>query len=130
MNFIKTAALAASFGAMILSGFTASAQYRLPASHNQQHNALIADQRPAGIDIQSAKINSNIAADVRQREALYDNELFNYNFNSQSVNAYAGLEVPATRDIDVTGYVAPVKGRLTSPYGWRARFGRMHRGVD
>ena len=52
MNFIKTAALAASFGAMILSGFTASAQYRLPASHNQQHNALIADQRPAGIDIQ------------------------------------------------------------------------------
>lgn len=130
MNLFKTVALAVSFGAMILSGFSASAQYRLPASHNQQHNALIADQRPAGIDITSAKINSNIANDVRQREALYDNELFNYNFNCQSVNAYAGVEIPLSRDIDVSGYVAPVKGKLTSPYGWRARFGRMHRGVD
>lgn len=130
MNFIKTIALAASLTAVLFSTNSASAQYRLPASHNKQHNALIADQRPAGIDIQSAKINSNIANDVRQREALHDNELFNYNFNSQSVNAYAGMEVPAVRDIDVTGYVPPVKGKLTSPYGWRARFGRMHRGVD
>ncbi len=130
MIFIKKIALAASLASAIFATEQASAQYRLPASHNQQHNALIADQRPAGIDIQSAKINSNIANDVRQREMLHDNELFNYNFNSQSVNAYAGLEVPATKNIDVTGYVAPVRGRLTSPYGWRPRFGRMHRGVD
>lgn len=130
MNFKKTIALAASLTAIFFSATQAQAQYRLPASHNQQHNALIADQRPAGIDIKSAKINSNLAADVRQREALYDNELFNYNFNCQSVNAYAGMEVPAQRDIDVTGFVAPVRGALTSPYGWRARFGRMHRGVD
>ncbi len=130
MTFIKKIALAASLTAAIFASEQASAQYRLPASHNQQHNALIADQRPAGIDIQSAKINSNIANDVRQREMLQDNELFNYNFNSQSVNAYAGLDVPATHNIDVTGFVAPVRGKLTSPYGWRARFGRMHRGVD
>lgn len=130
MNFIKTIAIAASLSALLFSSNNASAQYRLPASHNNQHKALMADQRPAGIDIQSAKINSNIANDVRHREALHDNELFNYNFNSQSVNAYAGLEVPAMRDIDVTGFVSPVRGKLTSPYGWRARFGRMHRGVD
>lgn len=129
MNFIRKIALAASLTAVIFSATEAKAQYKLPASHNQQHNALIADQRPAGIDIKSAKINS-YANDVRNREALQDNELFNYNFDSQSVNAYAGMEVPAVRDIDVTGFVAPVRGKLTSPYGWRARFGRMHRGVD
>lgn len=129
MTFFKTIATAASLTAILLCASSASAQYRLPASHNQQHNSLIADQRPAGVDIKSAKINS-YADDVRKREALQDNELFNYNFSSQSVNAYSGMEIPATRDIDVTGYVAPVKGKLTSPYGWRARFGRMHRGVD
>ncbi len=129
MNLIKKIATAASLTALIFANNVASAQYRLPASHNQQHKDLIADQRPAGIDIKAAKINS-FANDVRNREALQDNELFNYNFNSQSVNAYAGLEVPATHDIDVTGFVVPVKGKLTSPYGWRARFGRMHRGVD
>lgn len=129
MNFVKTIALAASLTAILLGGNTASAQYRLPASHNKQHKDLIADQRPAGIDIKTAKINS-FANDVRRREALQDNELFNYNFESQSVNAYAGLKVPATQNIDVTGFVVPVRGQLTSPYGWRPRFGRMHRGVD
>lgn len=129
MNFVKTIALAASLTAILLGGNTASAQYRLPASHNKQHKDLIADQRPAGIDIKTAKINS-FANDVRRREALQDNELFNYNFESQSVNAYAGLEVPASQNIDVTGFVVPVRGQLTSPYGWRPRFGRMHRGVD
>lgn len=129
MNFLKTIATAASLTTLLFISHNASAQYKLPASHNKQHSDLIADQRPAGIDIKAAKINS-FANDVRQREALQDNELFNYNFSSQSVNAYAGLEVPATQNIDVTGFVVPVKGQLTSPYGWRPRFGRMHRGVD
>lgn len=129
MNFIKRIATAASLTALLFTSNSAFAQYRLPASHNKQHKDLIADQRPAGIDIKAAKINS-FANDVRNREALQDNELFNYNFSCQSVNAYAGLEVPATHNIDVTGFVVPVKGKLTSPYGWRPRFGRMHRGVD
>lgn len=129
MTFIKKIATAASLTALILSATNAQAQYHLPASHDKQHNQLIADQRPAGVDIKAAKINS-YADEIRKREALQDNELFNYNFSSQAVNAYAGMEIPATRNIDVTGYVPPVKGKLTSPYGWRARFGRMHRGVD
>lgn len=129
MIFIKKIALAASLTAILLSASSASAQYRLPASHNQQHNSLIADQRPAGVDIKAAKLNS-YADEIRKREALQDDELFNYNFSSQSVNAYAGMDVPQAKDIDVTGYVPPVRGKLTSPYGWRARFGRMHRGVD
>lgn len=130
MNLVKTIALAATLVSTVFATENAAAQYRLPASHTSQHNQLIADQRPVGVDIKSAKFNNQVATEVRNREALYDNELFNYNFSAQTVNAYSGLEVPATRNIDVTGYVPPVRGKLTSPYGWRARFGRMHRGVD
>lgn len=36
--------------------------------------------------------------------------------------------IPATMDIDVSSFVAPTKGLLTSPFGWRKR--RMHKGVD
>lgn len=31
-------------------------------------------------------------------------------------------------DIDLSGWVAPIKGRITSPYGWRKK--RMHKGED
>lgn len=31
-------------------------------------------------------------------------------------------------DIDLTGWVAPIKGMITSPYGWRKK--RMHKGID
>lgn len=130
MNLVKTIALATTLVSTVFATENASAQYRLPASHNSQHNQLIADQRPVGVDIKSAKFNNQVATEVRNREALYDNELFNYNFSAQTVNAYSGLEIPSSRNIDVTGYVPPVRGQLTSPYGWRARFGRMHRGVD
>lgn len=36
--------------------------------------------------------------------------------------------IPATMDIDVSSFVAPTKGLITSPFGWRKR--RMHKGVD
>lgn len=36
--------------------------------------------------------------------------------------------IPATADIDLSGFVAPVVGQINSPYGWRRR--RMHKGED
>lgn len=41
-------------------------------------------------------------------------------------------EIPARYDIDCSGFVKPLDGSLhiTSRYGYRPRFGRMHRGVD
>lgn len=38
------------------------------------------------------------------------------------------VAIPATFDVDVSKFVAPTVGRLTSPFGWRRR--RMHKGVD
>lgn len=53
-----------------------------------------------------------------------------YGWDSPRVNCYDGITVPATAKIDVTGFYMPVPGQLTSSYGYRPRFRRMHRGVD
>ena len=106
---------------------TLSAQsLRLPASHNNLHNDLIANQRigSSAKDMANKRMND-------ERSKMYEDDVFSDNWNSDRVNPYGSdYNIPATKDIDVSGYVAPVRGELTSPYGWRARFGRMHRGVD
>ncbi|MBR5331869.1 MAG: M23 family metallopeptidase [Muribaculaceae bacterium] len=53
-----------------------------------------------------------------------------FGWDNPRVNCYTGVEVPATAKIDVTGFYMPVSGQLTSGYGYRPRFRRMHRGVD
>lgn len=128
MNLIKNIVKSAAITAMMLIPVGMQAQFKLPDSHNKQHSELIAHQRPVGVDLNTLKLNSL----NESREMLVDDsDLFNYNWESQSIaSAYAGLVVPETKNIDVTGYVPPVKGALTSGYGYRPRFGRMHKGVD
>jgi murein DD-endopeptidase MepM/ murein hydrolase activator NlpD len=38
------------------------------------------------------------------------------------------VHIPDTMDIDVSHFYPPIKGAITSPYGWRHR--RMHKGTD
>lgn len=131
MHFIKKLTVIATAIAAICTTNQTTAQFRLPAPHADQHNNLIANQRPAGINANALKIDA-----MRSQKKVMEidqeiAELFNYNWSNQSIaGAYAGLNVPQTKNIDVTGFVAPIRGKLTSPYGWRAKFGRMHRGVD
>lgn len=99
----------------------------LPASHNDLHNDLLANQRPFNFQ-QKKNAREMAEKEIRQREA--DSDIFGQYWESQSVNPYAGAVIPTTKELDVRGFVAPVPGKVTSPYGWRARFGRMHRGVD
>lgn len=128
--FKKIATTAAVSLALLLVVSPAKAQSALPKVHNDTHNGLIANQNTK-LDLNKIKHDafSKKADGVEMTEE--DAALFNYNWNSQTIaTAYAGLTVPLHKDIDVTGYVAPVKGKLVSAFGYRPRFGRMHRGVD
>jgi len=46
------------------------------------------------------------------------------------VNCYNASQVPNSAVIDVTNFAMPHPGYITSPYGYRRRFRRMHKGVD
>ena len=46
------------------------------------------------------------------------------------VNCYQNVSVPQTATIDVSKFSMPCPGYMTSPYGYRKRFRRMHKGVD
>lgn len=114
-----------------LTGITAQAQRRLPAEHSQQHSSLIANQSPS---VNPFKIENNtiLFNQVKERENhSFDSDIFASYWDSQSVNPYgSSVVIPDRHDIDVSDYVAPVTGHVTSNYGYRARFRRNHYGID
>lgn len=113
-----------------LTGISAQAQLKLPASHANQHSSLIANQKPASNPF---KIENNniLLNDLKEREARFDEEIFGQFWNSDRVNPYGtAVTIPDHHDIDVSEYVTPCPGHVTSNYGYRSRFRRMHYGID
>lgn len=114
--------------AALAIGFAASAEgYRLPACHAASHGNLLANQGNAGISVENT---------VKYLEEIFDEEeepefdIYTEGWDSRFVNCYAGVEVPQTATIDVSRFRMPHKGYVTSPYGYRRRFRRMHKGID
>lgn len=130
MTFIK---LSSIFTAALLTitGLSAQAQLKLPASHANQHNSLIANQKPS---TNPFKIENNniLLEDIKEREAKLNDEVFAEFWNSDRVNPYGtAVTIPEHHDIDVSEYTNPIEGqKITSNYGYRSRFGRMHYGID
>lgn len=119
-------AIAAAILSLTATSSQAQVPYRLPATHTSQHRDLIASQKPV---INPITQNQAVINSVKERESLA--EIYNTNWNSPSVNPYGNsAAIPATKQIDVSDFHMPVPSRVTSPFGWRARFGRMHKGVD
>ncbi len=108
--------------------FSASAQtYRLPDRHLASHDNLLANQGNAGISVENTG---------KYLEALFNEEeepefdIYTEGWDSQAVNCYTASQVPQSAVIDVSKFCMPHKGYITSPYGYRRRFRRMHKGVD
>lgn len=57
-------------------------------------------------------------------------DIYTEGWDSNLVNPYKSADVPNSAVIDVTNFAIPHSGRITSNYGYRRRFGRMHKGVD
>ncbi|MBP5498616.1 MAG: peptidoglycan DD-metalloendopeptidase family protein [Muribaculaceae bacterium] len=108
--------------------FGANAQ-NLQSVKNRAHSNLLAKQ---------TTIQDQIKAEQTQKlvEELYDEEepepdIYEEGWESGLVNPFNKADVPNRKDIDVTGYVMPLKNyRVSSNYGYRPRFRRVHKGID
>ena len=111
---------------------TASAQnLQSVSNYSQAHEDLLASQ---------SHILDQINVDEVQEFAnkLYEDlepesEVFSICWDSPHVDAYAGsgIAIPDKQDIDVSDYCMPCTSNvITSNYGYRRRFGRMHKGID
>lgn len=108
----------------------ASAQtLRVPDAHKAEHDNLIARQENIGNQI-SSKDTQTFLDNLFKDEEEPELDIYNEGWNSRSVNAYAGMAVPDTKVIDVSEFAMPCPGYVTSPYGYRRRFRREHKGID
>lgn len=95
--------------------------------HSDAHRQLLANQAKNKDQIRLVEKNTfiDLIDDLEPEPDIYTE-----GWNSKSVNPFKESDVPNTKVIDVSGYFMPVPGQVTSNYGYRARFGRMHKGID
>ncbi|MCD8385910.1 MAG: peptidoglycan DD-metalloendopeptidase family protein [Bacteroidales bacterium] len=118
---------AASFALAFLGWGNAAAQtYRLPGQHDQQSADLLANQEHL---TEQFNLSVNNYIDYEEEEEP-EMDIYTEGWDSKLVNCYAGVEVPNRATIDVTNFSMPHPGYVTSPYGYRKRFRRMHKGID
>lgn len=101
-----------------------------PAVHARSHSELIAGQLNIGNQI---KVDDTEAflGNLFPEEEEPELDIFTEGWDSQAVNCFVGMTVPDEMNIDVTGFHMPTAPTyVTSPYGYRRRFRRMHRGID
>lgn len=105
----------------------AMAQSSKSNRHSAAHRQLLANQSKNTEKVKLIEKSTfiDLIDDVEPEPDLYTE-----GWNSRRVNPFREQDVPNTKVIDVTGYFMPVPGMLTSNYGYRPRFGRMHKGVD
>ncbi|MBD5207494.1 MAG: peptidoglycan DD-metalloendopeptidase family protein [Bacteroidales bacterium] len=114
--------------ALSLLSVAASAQTITSRSkHSDAHRQLLANQAKSKDQIKLVEKNTFIDL-IDDLEPELD--IYTEGWNSKSVNPFKESDVPNSKVIDVTGYYMPCPGRVTSNYGYRAKFGRMHKGVD
>lgn len=96
-------------------------------THSQAHKQLLASRAKSNDHIKLVEKNTfiDLIDDIEPEPDIYTE-----GWNSKRVNPFKESEVPNTKIIDVTGYHMPCPGQVTSNYGYRAKFGRMHKGID
>lgn len=118
------------FALTAIAATAASAQsFSLPKAHKAEHSDLIARQENIGNQI-SVQATQDFLDNLFKEEEEPELDIYTEGWNSRSVNPFAGMAIPDSKVIDVSNFVMPCPGYLTSPYGYRRRFRREHKGVD
>lgn len=116
-----------------LSSTTTSTAQNLQAASNysQAHEDLLASQSHIQDQIKVDEVEEFAS---RLYEGLEpESDIFSICWINDGVDPYAGsgIPIPDKQEIDVSDYHMPCTSNLiTSNYGYRRRFGRMHKGVD
>lgn len=121
-----------AFLLMLALTFSATAQTITSASgdaHKNMHKQLLAKQASHAED-QIQLVEHYTFIDLLEDDIEPEPDIYTEGWNSQSVNPFKEADVPDTQVIDVTGYYMPCPGYITSNYGYRRKFGRMHKGID
>lgn len=117
--------LATAF-ALAMTIVPAMAQQNQKSSHRNAHRQLLAKQSSGKDNIKMSTESFINLMDEEEPEP----DIYTEGWQSRSVNPFKESDVPQSATLDVRGYYPPVRGKVTSPYGYRARFGRNHKGVD
>lgn len=125
MNYLKLFAGAVLTGCVMLA--TPAMAQNKSRAHSDVHKQLLAKQASSKQQIKLIDQSSfiDLIDDIEPEIDIYTE-----GWNSRSVNPFKESQVPNSAVIDVTGYYIPSPGRISSNYGYRAKFGRMHKGVD
>lgn len=102
---------------------------RRPAMHNANHEDLLAMQKTVSSEIRLQETIDYMDGIFKEEEAP-ENDLYETFKDDRTVNPFRNSVVPATAKIDVSEFAMPTMGYVTSPYGYRPRFRRMHKGID
>lgn len=90
---------------------------------------LIASQAP--IDRKLKAVDSVALQRIIDRHEIKDYSYIYNSWNNEKAHCYASVELPDSFRIDLRGFAMPTPSRkVTSNYGYRASFRRMHKGLD
>ena len=129
MNFKKLFAIGLTVVSAICFTQTGEAQNLQSVSdYNKTHARLLAYQSKVQDQIKLQETEDFANQWVEEEEPEMD--IYTEGWDSKLVNPYNQANVPDTKVIDVTKFCIPCPGRVTSPYGYRPRFRRMHKGID
>lgn len=103
--------------------------YRLPGVHTAEHAGLIASQENINNQIK-VENTQQFLDNLFKEEEEPEMDIYTEGWDSRLVNPFKEADVPDSKVIDVSNFCMPHPGYVTSPYGYRRRFRRQHKGID
>ena len=117
--------LIATFGS---ADFVYAQNLQSVSGYTNRHDALLARQSRIKDQIKIA--DAEQYASQLYEESEPEPDIYLEGWDSGLVNSYKDAIIPNTKDIDVSEFCMPHSGYVTSPFGYRPRFRRQHKGID